>query len=368
MLLLQYAIDPRLTNDKGLKAIDLAVKNKHVKCKDLLAEYHLHFVASSNFDSVLFFTALEGHRQAKGNSATFKAENDNESYTIMRKPSSSQLPLSRKSSATPNAMTLQKAKSFFSLKSDAPLRLESWGQWISFQDEVNGKIFWYNQEKHIGSETEPAEVTQLKQLPTNASFPGGMSTDILVKKKSMRLKKNGDWIQYITPDSNSTFFYNERTREFQWTDPNSNSSISRNASRQQLRAAASAIALMNKVSGFSFSESSRKSISNSSLPPIGEATKPDSPTSHATTAVVAGQSQGGTNPSQPISLSDWALYEDPASGQVFWYNAVTQISQWECPFEQDYSEVASKSNRSNLDDSSENAAAITVQHEDDLGI
>ena len=348
------------------------MKNKHIKCKDLLAEYHLHFVASSNFDSVLFFTALEGHRQAKGNSSTFKPENDNEKYTIMRKPSTNQLPLSRKSSAAPNEMVLQKAKSFFSLKTDAPLRLESWGQWISFQDEINGKVFWYNQEKHLGSETEPLEVTQLKQLPLNSSFSGGMSNEILIKKKSMRLKKNGDWIQYITPDSNTTFFYNERTREFQWTDPNSNSSISRNASRQQLRAAASAIALMNKVSGFSFSEKaqSHKSTSNSSLPPIGEATRPDSPTSQATT-VIAGQSQSNSNnptSNQPISLSDWALYEDPTSGQVFWYNAVTQISQWDCPFEQDYSELASKSNRSNFDENSENAAAITVQHEDDLGI
>ena len=43
----------------GLKAIDLAVRNRHKKCKDILAEYHLHYCTSSEFDSVLFLATLE---------------------------------------------------------------------------------------------------------------------------------------------------------------------------------------------------------------------------------------------------------------------------------------------------------------------
>ena len=43
----------------GLKAIDLAIRNKQNKCKDLLAEYHLHYCTSSDFDSVLFLKTLE---------------------------------------------------------------------------------------------------------------------------------------------------------------------------------------------------------------------------------------------------------------------------------------------------------------------
>ncbi len=42
----------------GLKAIDLAVRNRHKKCKDILAEYHLHYCTSSEFDSVLFLATL----------------------------------------------------------------------------------------------------------------------------------------------------------------------------------------------------------------------------------------------------------------------------------------------------------------------
>lgn len=59
LLLLQHGIDPRHKNLSGLKAIDLAVRNRHQKCKNILAEYHLHYCTSSEFDSVLFLATLE---------------------------------------------------------------------------------------------------------------------------------------------------------------------------------------------------------------------------------------------------------------------------------------------------------------------
>ena len=59
LLLLQYGIDPRMVNDIGLKAIDLAIRNNHMKCKSILAEYYLHYCTSSEFDSVLFLATLE---------------------------------------------------------------------------------------------------------------------------------------------------------------------------------------------------------------------------------------------------------------------------------------------------------------------
>jgi ankyrin repeat protein len=59
LLLLQHGIDPRGTNDTGLKGIDLAVRNRHKKCKDILAEYHLHYCTSTEFDSVLFLATLQ---------------------------------------------------------------------------------------------------------------------------------------------------------------------------------------------------------------------------------------------------------------------------------------------------------------------
>ena len=65
LLLLQHGVDPMITNQKGLKAIDLAIRNKQNKCRELLAEYHLHYCTASSFDSVLFLATLEGHRQVQ---------------------------------------------------------------------------------------------------------------------------------------------------------------------------------------------------------------------------------------------------------------------------------------------------------------
>jgi len=47
----------------------------------------------------------------------------------------------------------------------------------------------------------------------------GDSKRTLTSKASMRLKRMGDWIQYMT-ESNNTFYYNEKTGEFQWASPN----------------------------------------------------------------------------------------------------------------------------------------------------
>ena len=161
LLLLQHAIDPRLINDKGLKAIDLAVKNKHLRCRDLLAEYHLHFCTSSSFDSVLFFAALEGHRRAKDIQSSLEGAADGEGYSIVRKPSGPAL-------ATADVM--KRVRSLFSLRDEHPLRLENWGQWILFQDTINNTAYWYNQDTQQGSAGEPAEVTALKaRTPVSAA-------------------------------------------------------------------------------------------------------------------------------------------------------------------------------------------------------
>ena len=58
--------------------------------------------------------------------------------------------------------------------------------------------------------------------------------------------------------------------------------------------------------------------------------------------------------------SDWSLYEDPASGHVFWYNTVTQVSQWDCHF--------ALPTPSEHDEGAYDDAAHKVHNEDDLGI
>jgi hypothetical protein len=131
----------------------------------------------------------------------------------------------------------------------------------------------------------------------------------------MRLKKVGDWIQYVT-ESGPTFYYNDKNGEFQWVDP----------SREEA----------------------------------------------ATSSESAGTS------------GDWKPYKDPQSGNIFWYNKVTGVSQWECPLETippelllhnnqedgdaDGNASVNRSSNNNSPEKDYDYSAVEVGHEDELGI
>lgn len=135
LLLLQYGIDPLITNDKGLKAIDLAIRNKQRKCQEMLAEYHLHFSTSSEFDSVLFLATLEGHKLVK--EGLMSPNKEKETYDIIKKNMSDTINPTDKGN-------LSRAKSLFSLKNNnKSLRLQKWGSWIAYEDQLHCKLFYY---------------------------------------------------------------------------------------------------------------------------------------------------------------------------------------------------------------------------------
>ena len=119
---------------------------------------------------------------------------------------------------------------------------------------------------------------------------------------SMRLKKVGDWIQYVTGQG-PTFYYNDKNGEFQWVDPENND-----------------------------------------------------------------ESAGGGGAGE----SDWKPYKDPQTGNIFWYNRVSKISQWECPLETIPPELLLEESHNNNTSPSkydeDDNHAVAVSHEDDLGI
>ena len=64
--------------------------------------------------------------------------------------------------------------------------------------------------------------------------------------------------------------------------------------------------------------------------------------------------------SQPVPItSDWKPYMDSASGSVFWYNHVTQVSQWECPAD-------AQQDMSSVDEIYHDI--VEIQNENELGI
>ena len=93
--------------------------------------------------------------------------------------------------------------------------------------------------------------------------------------------------------------------------------------------------------------------------------------------LLANQTENGVSTPQVAATSsddgpvhtDWQPYKDPESGNIFWYNAVTQMSQWECPL--DNVELVSgdlePTSQKVVGDDDEDEA-VEVLNDDDLGI
>ena len=155
---------------------------------------------------------------------------------------------------------------------------------------------------------------------------------ILPKKASMRLKRVGDWIQYLT-ETGQTFYYNEKNGDFQWVDPE--------------EAGSGSDALMKK----------KRSLGSNADTTKGLGRKMSSKVS--------------------FDMKSWKPYKDPETGSLFWYNSKTQISQWECPFDEieelkedpNYDETADRLRmKEEKDKEDEDEDAVEVLDDDDLGI
>ncbi len=97
----------------------------------------------------------------------------------------------------------------------------------------------------------------------------------------MRLQKAGDWIKYRT-EMHNVFYYNEENGSFQW------------------------------------------------IPPEGNDNTADQDTSLATSEIF-------TSSEMETVISDtrkdeWKEFVDKESGSIYWFNSMTNVSQWENPF------------------------------------
>lgn len=157
---------------------------------------------------------------------------------------------------------------------------------------------------------------------------------------SMRLKREGDWIQYTT-EGGKTFYYNEKTCSFQWEDP-----FATKTAKTKITVQASS----DSAEGYDHNKDASIAVNNDS----------------------------NKNGEYSVESTVWKPYMDETTGHVFWYNHVTKISQWENPFEQAdpsydannhqteedyYYDTATNNGNQNHD-----LEAFTVYHENDLGI
>lgn len=160
---------------------------------------------------------------------------------------------------------LVRPQSLMSLRRERSVRLEHWGDWISYEDQNEKSVFWYN---HVEEKSQ-------RDAPTGVREGSASS----LTKASMRLKREGDWIEYTLPDGN-VFYYNDKNNEFQWERPDDLSSTA--AVSQE------------------WADEDERLEGDTGI--------------------------GG-------STGDWMAFKDPSTGLVFWYNQVTDESQWEPPEE-----------------------------------
>lgn len=165
--------------------------------------------------------------------------------------------------------SLTREESLLSLRKGQSLRLRHLGDWIVYEDDRAQTVIWYNHVARTSQLETPSEVREAS-IEHDEQAP-------------MRLRKDGDWIEYTLPDD-SVFYYNENTNDFRWQQPDE---LLSTASDEGPRAQSI------KISG-----------------PIGR------------------------------EAGDWRAFKDPSTGLTFWHNPTTKESQWEPPAQIQLSEGA----------------------------
>ncbi|CAM9133561.1 unnamed protein product, partial [Discosporangium mesarthrocarpum] len=146
------------------------------------------------------------------------------------------------------------------------------GDWIAYEDQNISSVFWYNYVARTSQWEKPAGIDDNQKT---GNQQGDADVKNLIANSSMRLKREGEWLQYTLPDGN-VFYYNDTTNEFQWERP-------------------------------------------AELSPLAD---PEPWNELNSLGNVSEDREDGNG---------WGAFKDPNTGLVFWYNYKTGESQWEPP-------------------------------------
>jgi ankyrin repeat protein len=335
LMLLQFGIDPRSTNAVGLKAVDLAIRNKQKKCRELLAEYHLHYCTSSDFDSVLFLKTLEGHRSVKKYEMAMKGQlNGSSSHSLAATADGDSSGLRRVGSHNrsftggSSGGGLTRPRSIFSMK-NASVRLQRWGSWLSYEDPQTKKEYWYNHRTGVGQFEKPDKVRELQIRAMSLGDDAGIAGASQQQAVNMKLKRKGDWIEYVTEEG-KTFFYNEKNGDFSWVEPTFGRAFRAANVPTDPETSTTRSPLPDPES--KMGQGTQWAVQQTSM---HVHSAPGADTYHQEhnaydTAATEGHTGDGVfevDPAHVLHNTDWKPYNDPATGFVFWYNHVTNMSQ-----------------------------------------
>ena len=208
---------------------------------------------------------------------------------------------------------LERVDSMWSLRTKRSVRLQQWGSWICYEDQNVGSMFWYDQRTKTNSWKKPKEVEDMQK---KAMDDATSRWDTLTKTASMRIKKIGNWIQY-TGGMGKTFYFNERTYEFQWERPEEC-----DAGEEAGDGGGSGGASTPSRGGAKGAKQQAKGGGGG-----GGSRDAKEKTNKDKTEKAIARAQR----ERMRLLQEWTTYRDPKTGMTFWHNNLTQESLWEPP-------------------------------------
>ena len=224
---------------------------------------------------------------------------------------------------------LERVESMWSLRTGKSVRMQQWGSWICYEDQNTGSMFWYDQKNKVNSWAKPKEVEKMQE---KAMGDATSRWDQLQKCGSMRLKKLGEWIQY-TGGGGKTFYFNEKTYEFQWERPEA----------------------LGEEEGGGGGEG-----------PV-EAAKGGGGKGDGAKIKKAREKKGVEQGIAKI-MQVWTTYRDPETGLTFWHNKENGESLWEPPPGLADLEKKLQAMARDKEDEEDDGEAMVVGDDLDLGI
>ena len=130
----------------------------------------------------------------------------------------------------------------------------------------------------------------------------------------------GDWIHYIT-EGGQPFYYNDKNGEFQWEPPDGLPGAKLIAKKSNPSAVEAGLP---GEAGKSSNQASKSSEMLQMTSAVNVPAVVDTFNSSASELPVG---------EEHADEYEWHPYKDADTGALFWYNHITGVSQWECPYD-----------------------------------
>jgi hypothetical protein len=243
---------------------------------------------------------------------------------------------------------VEQEKTDMAMKRTKSMTTRKRGEWEEMKDPETGALFYYNHKTGANLWEMPPE---FKQDDADEQKEWGMR-----RTKSMKLRKIGEWEEMKDPDSGALYYYNHKTGVTQWEalpefqdspsaeDITPAETVQKGMTRKKsmrLRKVGEWEELKEEESGKIFFYNHKTGVSQWDAPPGFEVeVKADDKFTLSDSSDMDSdpnlQKEWGMKRTKSMRLrkfGDWEELKEEESGKIFFYNKATGVSQWNPPAE-----------------------------------